>query len=152
VIEGDRTPSSEHELHRIFYTKRNDIAAVVHTHSVYCTVLATLGEGLPASNYLVALAGHDVRCGKYASFGTMELAENTFEAMIDRYAAIMANHGLIAGGTDIANAFNIAEQIEGCAMVYVKARAIGAPVILDSEEMDRMIERFQTYGQVRRKT
>ena len=148
IVDGDRKPSSEHELHRIFYTDRDDIAAVVHTHSVYSTVLATLREGLPASSYLVAFSGYDVRCAEYASFGSMELAKNTFEAMKERNAAFMANHGLIAGGSDILNAFNIVEQIEQCAEVYVKARAIGTPVLLDHDEMTRMIDSFNnSYGQ-----
>ncbi len=147
VVDGNRKPSSECDLHRIFYTRRDDIQAVVHTHSTYSTVLATLREGLPASSYLVAFAGSDVRCGEYASFGTMELAENTFEAMKDRKAALMANHGLLAGGCDILNAFNIAEEIEQCAKVYVLARSIGRPVILSEEEMERMKEKFKTYGQ-----
>ena len=148
IVDGDRKPSIEHELHRIFYTDRDDIAAVVHTHSVYSTVLATLREGLPASSYLVAFSGYDVRCAEYASYGSMELAKNTFEAMKERNAAFMANHGLIAGGSDILNAFNIVEQIEQCAEVYVKARAIGTPVLLDHDEMTRMIDSFNnSYGQ-----
>ncbi|MDO5146635.1 MAG: L-fuculose-phosphate aldolase [Eubacteriales bacterium] len=147
VVDGKRKPSSECDLHRIFYNNRDDIKAVVHAHSTYSTVLATLREGLPASSYLIAFAGKDVRCGKYASFGTPELAEYTFEAMKDRKAALMANHGLISGGGDILNAFNIAEEIEYCAEVYVKARMIGKPVLLDETEMEHMIEKFQTYGQ-----
>ncbi|WP_195268050.1 L-fuculose-phosphate aldolase [Eubacterium sp. 1001713B170207_170306_E7] len=148
IVDGVRKPSSEHELHRIFYTDRDDIASVVHTHSVYSTVLATIREGLPASSYLVAFSGYDVRCAEYASYGSVELAKNTFEAMKDRNAAFMANHGLIAGGSDILNAFNIVEQIEQCAEVYVKARAIGTPVLLDQDEMTRMIDSFNnSYGQ-----
>ena len=153
VVDGKRKPSSEHELHRIFYENREDINAVVHTHSVYCTVLAVLREELPASSYLVAFAGGpNVRCGDYASFGTRELAEITFKAMEGRNAALMANHGLLAGAEDILNAFNIAEQIEGCAEVYVKARMIGKPVILDEKEMETMVDRFRhSYGQKRKK-
>ena len=121
---GKENRPANMNCNRIFYVKRDDINAVVHTHSVYSTVLAVLREELPASSYLVAFAGGpNVRCGEYVSFGTPELAEVTFEAMKDRNAALMANHGLIAGGKDILNAFNIAEQIEGCAEVYVKARA-----------------------------
>ena len=153
IVAGERKPSSEYELHRIFYVKRNDIDAVVHTHSVYATVLATLRQSLPASSYLVAYSGLDVRCADYASFGTYELAERTYEAMIDRYAVLMANHGLLTGSKDILNAFNIAEQIEHCAEVYVKARSIGQPVILDEEEMKRMIVKFNSfYGQRTAKT
>ena len=153
VVDGKRKPSSEHELHRIFYENREDINAVVHTHSVYCTVLAVLREELPASSYLVAFAGGpNVRCGDYASFGTRELAEITYKAMEGRNAALMANHGLLAGAEDILNAFNIAEQIEGCAEVYVKARMIGKPVILDEEEMETMVDRFRhSYGQKKKK-
>lgn len=148
IVDGKRKPSSEHEMHRIFYKKRTDINAVVHTHSIYATVLATLRQPLPASSYLVAFSGLDVRCADYASFGSLELAELTFEAMVDRYAVLMANHGLLTGGSDILNAFNIAEQIEHCAEVYVKARAIGEPVILDEAEMKKMIVKFnKSYGQ-----
>ena len=153
VVDGKRKPSSEHELHRIFYVNRPDINAVVHTHSVYSTVLAVLREELPASSYLVAFAGGpNVRCGDYVSFGTKELAEITLKAMEDRNAALMANHGLITGGKDILNAFNIAEQIEGCAEVYVKARMVGKPVILDDDEMAKMVDVFNhSYGQKKHK-
>ena len=148
VVDGRRKPSSEYELHRIFYVRRQDIDAVVHTHSVYATVLATLRQPLPAASYLVAYSGLDVRCAEYASFGTTELAERTFDAMNERFAVLMANHGLLTGSKDILNAFNIAEQIEYCAEVYVKARAIGDPVILDQKEMEKMIVKFSSsYGQ-----
>lgn len=148
IVDGKRKPSSEYELHRIFYVNREAINAVVHTHSVYATVLATLREPLPASSYLVAYAGLDVRCADYASFGTVELAQKTFAAMEDRNAVLMANHGLLAGGKDILNAFNIAEEIEYCAEVYVRARSIGTPVILKEDEMKKMIVRFnESYGQ-----
>ena len=148
VVDGRSKPSSEYELHRIFYVRRQDIDAVVHTHSVYATVLATLRQPLPAASYLVAYSGLDVRCAEYASFGTTELAERTFDAMNERFAVLMANHGLLTGSKDILNAFNIAEQIEYCAEVYVKARAIGDPVILDQKEMEKMIVKFSSsYGQ-----
>lgn len=147
VVDGNRRPSSEVELHRIFYERRPEIKAVVHTHSTYCTVLATNRMELPASSYLTAFAGKNVRCGEYASFGTKELAENTFRAMEDRYAALMANHGLITGADTLLRAFDIAQQIEFCAKVYVLAKSIGTPVILDDAEMERMVQRFQTYGQ-----
>lgn len=147
IVEGSRKPSSEVDLHRIFYQNREDICAVVHTHSTYCTVLATNHMDLPASSYLVAFAGRNVRCGDYAPFGTRDLAEKTFSAMEGRKAALMANHGLITGGTDIRDAYTVAQQIEFCAEVYVKALSIGKPVILSDEEMDRMIVRFGSYGQ-----
>ena len=151
IVDGKRKPSSEHALHRIFYTDREDINAVVHTHSTYATTLATLGWGLPASNYMVALAGPDIRCAPYASFGTPELAHAAFEYMKDRYCVLLGNHGLVAGSRDIANAFNIASLMEECCETYYLATVAGRANILSPEEMAYMMERFKTYGQVKPK-
>ena len=139
VVDGTRRPSSD--------KNRDDIDAVVHTHSTYCAVLATNREELPPSSYLVAFAGPNVRCAPYASFGTPALAKNAYDYMIDRKAVLLANHGLVAGGSSILKAFQVAEEIEFCAEVYVKARSIGTPVLLSEEEMEYMLVRFQDYGQ-----
>lgn len=147
IVEGRRKPSSELEMHSIFYRKREDINAIVHTHSPFCTTIAALNWDLPAVSYLVAYAGPDVRCAKYATFGTPELANNAFEAMKDRRAVLLANHGLLAGAKDIANAFNIAEEIEFSAEIYYRAKSIGDPVVLSAEEMKLMGEKFKSYGQ-----
>lgn len=147
VIAGDKKPSSEFPMHAIFYQQRTDIDAIVHTHSMHATVLASLRWNLPAVSYLVAYAGKDVRCAEYASFGTSELATNAFEGMKDRQAVLLANHGLLAGGNNIATAFAIAEEIEFCCEVYLKAKAVGEPVILDDNEMAHMAEKFKSYGQ-----
>ncbi|MGO1297194.1 MAG: L-fuculose-phosphate aldolase [Vibrio sp.] len=147
VVDGDRKPSSEWSMHKIFYERRSDIRAVVHAHSTYCTALATLRQPLPASNYLVAFAGYDVRCADYATFGTPELAEAAFAAMIDRRAVLLANHGLLAGAGTLDAAFNIAEEIEHCAKIHCIASSFGQPVLLDHDEMTLMQEKFKTYGQ-----
>jgi len=146
-IDGDKKPSSEVELHRIFYEKREDIDAMIHTHTIYATTLACLNWSLPALHYMVALAGKDVRCAPYATFGTRDLAENAFEAMKDRKAVILANHGLLTGGSSLQEAYNVTEQIEYCAELYYRAKCIGEPVILSDEEMELMKEKFKTYGQ-----
>lgn len=150
IVDGDKKPSSEVEMHRIFYAKRQDIDAIIHTHTMYATTLACLNWSLPPVHYMVALAGLDVRCAKYATYGTKELAENAFEAMEDRYAVLLANHGLLAGAKDLANAFNITEEIEYCAELYYRAKSIGEPVILPEKEMVLMLEKFKTYGQVKK--
>ncbi|MFA5576289.1 MAG: L-fuculose-phosphate aldolase [Tissierellaceae bacterium] len=149
IVEGNRKPSSELEMHSIFYRKRSDIDAIIHTHTVFATTLSCLNISLPPVHYLVALAGLDVRCARYASFGTRELAENAFEAMEDRKAVLLANHGLLAGAGDLANALNITEEIEYCAELYYRAKSIGEPVILPKEEMTFMLKKFKTYGQVK---
>lgn len=146
IVDGERKPSSEIEMHRIFYQQREDINAVVHTHSPFATTVSALHWDLPAASYLVAFAGKNVRCAEYATFGTRELAEKAFKAMKDRKAVLLANHGLLAGAENLEQAFNIAEEIEYCAEIFVRARSIGDPVIIPDPEMEHLVEKFKTYG------
>ena len=149
LIEGLK-PSSELEMHMILYRNRGDVNAVIHTHPVYTTVLACLREDLPAIDYMIAVtAATKVRCAEYASYGTKELAENAYKAMGSSLAVILANHGLTTAGKDIANAFNITVQVEYISNLYIKAKNIGEPIILPDDEMNSMLERFKTYGQIK---
>ncbi len=146
IVEGDAVPSSESDMHRIMYKYRVDLNAVIHTHTTYATTLACLNISLPAVHYLVALAGPDVPCAPYATYGTVELAKNAFETMKNRKACLLSNHGLLAGGPDLATAFTITEEIEFCCELYYRAKSIGEPVILSEGEMTMMMERFKNYG------
>ncbi len=147
VIEGERTPSSEWEMHLMPYRTREDIDAVIHAHTMWATVIACLRWDLPATHYMIAVAGPTVRCAEYATYGTHELALNADKAMKDRKAVLLANHGILAGANDLLNAFNIIEEIEYCSEIYCKAKSIGEPIILPTEEMTKMAEKFKTYGQ-----
>ncbi len=149
VVEGNKKPSSEEAMHRYIYKKRDDLKALVHAHSTYSTSLSLLREPLPPAHYMIALAGYNVRCAEYATYGTEELAENAVEAMEGRNAVLLANHGLLAGAADLANAFNTAEEIEFVAEVYWRAKTIGEPVILPEDEMILMEKKFKSYGQVK---
>lgn len=148
-IEGTKQPSSEYQMHKIFYEKRSDIFSVVHCHSIYSTAISILRENLPASHYMIALAGKNVRCADYATYGTQQLADNAFVAMKDRKAVILANHGLLTGADCIENAFNIAEEIEYVAETFYRAKSIGKPIILEDKEMAKMEKKFKTYGQAK---
>lgn len=147
IVEGKRSPSSEWYMHLIQYQTREDINAVIHAHTTYGTVLACLREPLPATHYMIAVAGKDVRVAEYATYGTTELAINSAKAMENRRAVFLANHGILAGAQDLLNAFNIVEEIEYCSKIYCTAKAIGQPVVLPDEEMELMAEKFKTYGQ-----
>lgn len=147
VLEGDKKPSSELAMHMIFYKNREDINSVIHAHTMYATVLGALRWELPATHYMIAVAGKNVRCADYATFGSNELAENAYKGMKDRKAVILANHGILAGNTDLANTFNIIEEIEYCSEVYYRAKSIGNPVVLDDNEMKFMESKFKSYGQ-----
>ena len=86
------------------------------------SILATCRKPLPATNYMIAIAGGgDVRCSKYATFGTEKLAEYAFEAMENRYACFLANHGLLTCGSNLHDAFSVASEIERLAGLHVGA-------------------------------
>lgn len=148
VIEGNKKPSSEHDMHSIVYRNRSDANAMVHTHALYATTISCLNMDLPAVDYLVAHSGgKNVRCADYATFGTRELAENAIKSMEGRNAVLLANHGMNCVGPTIEKAFAITNQIEFCCRLFWQSSAIGNPVILPDDEMERMVKRFQTYGQ-----
>jgi L-fuculose-phosphate aldolase len=97
---------------------------------------------------MIAITGDDVvPCAPYATFGTQELADHVVRALEGRKACLLANHGMIAAGANLAEAFKIAREVETIAEQYWRALQIGRPVVLDGEEMARVRERFKTYGQ-----
>ena len=147
VIAGKLKPSSEWYLHRAIYVARNDINAIVHVHSPYATGIACTRKPIPAFHYMVTLLGGDtIPCADYASFGTEELAANAVAALKSNMACLLANHGQVAVGENIAVAFRYAGEVENLAHQYCISLLAGGPVLLDSEEMKLNIEKFRTYG------
>lgn len=146
-VEVPKKPSSETAMHLEVYRRRPDVNAVVHAHSVFATTIACMGWELPAVHYLVGFSGYKVPLAKYATYGTPELARNTADALGSFNAVLMANHGLLAVGPTMLGAFSTAEEIELVAQIYVRAKAMGDPVILPKEEMEVVIGKFANYGQ-----
>lgn len=143
-----RRASSEWRFHRELYRVRGDFNAIVHAHAPFATTLACLRRGIPPFHYMIAVAGgRDIRCAPYATFGSPELAALAVAAMADRRACLLANHGMIAAGADIAAALALAIEVEGLAEIYWRALQIGEPVLLSDSEMAEAIEKFRTYGQ-----
>lgn len=147
---GALAPSSEWRLHLDIYRRRDDAGAVVHAHPAQATSLACLGRGIPAFHYEVALAGgHDIRCARYATFGTQELSDNVLEALEGRRACLMANHGLVCLGQDLPAALGMARRVEQLAQMYRQCLLVGEPNLLGAEEMARVVAKFRDYGQPR---
>jgi L-fuculose-phosphate aldolase len=147
IVEGKWKPSSELSFHLALYRKRPEINAVVHTHSVYATTIACLNWEIPAVHYLVAFSGDKVPLAPYATFGSDELATSVGDHIGNYNALLLANHGLVAIGTDIDSAFNVAEEIELVARIYYQAKSIGQPVLVAADEMERVVDKFTSYGQ-----
>jgi L-fuculose-phosphate aldolase len=150
VGQGGRLPSSEWRIHRDIYAAREEAGAVVHAHPMFSTTLAINRMEIPAVHYMIAVAGgNSVRCAGYATFGSEELSRLTLLALLDRKACLMANHGLIALGRNLGDALKVATEIENLAAQYWRALQVGRPVVLDDAEMERVIEKFKSYGQQR---
>ncbi len=152
-IDGDQigselVPSSETPMHLGIY-RSLDVGAIVHVHSSWATTLAVLGEELPPVHYMLAAAGGTVPVAPYAPFGTTELAENAVTAMEEAgtTACLLANHGLVAGGTDLTDAIETAIAVESTARVFLQAQSVGEPVELSTEEFEVAMKQFETYGQ-----
>lgn len=144
-------PSSEWRFHCDLLKAHPEMHAVVHAHSPHATALACLRRGIPAFHYMVAAAGgDDIRCAEYATFGTAELSGHILKAMDGRRACLMANHGQVAMGRDLARAFALAEEVENLARQYLLALSVGEPVVLPAGEMAEVQRRFASYGQSRR--
>ena len=147
IWSGPLKPSSEWRFHRDIYAARPDTGAVVHAHPTHATALAVQRRPIPAFHYMVAAAGgHDIRCAPYATYGTEELSKHALEALQDRQACLLGNHGLIAIGPDLAQAFGLAREVEELSHQYLLALMTGTPVLLDAAEMDRVLEKFKGYG------
>jgi L-fuculose-phosphate aldolase len=145
IIDSGNKPSSEIDMHLMLYEKRDDISSVIHTHSICTSSISCLRIGIPPVHYLIGFAGKDVRCAEYATYGTKQLAVNACMAMEGRKAALLSNHGLVAGADTLKQAFDIAEIVEYCAEIYIKIRSIGDPVLIGEEEMKTVIEKFKNY-------
>jgi len=144
---GKRPPSSEWRFHYDIYRTRTDAQAVVHTHSSFATTLACLGMNIPAFHYMIAVAGgNSIRCAPYATFGTQELSDQALQAMSNRKACLLANHGMIAAGDSLKHALALAVEVEALCEQYWRALQIGKPVILSDAEMEVVLQKFKTYG------
>lgn len=144
LIEGVRRPSTELHMHLAAYQKRADVGAVVHTHSVYATAVACMGWDLQPLHYLIAMAGNIVKCAKYATYGTQELADYAMEALENRGACLLGNHGLLAVGDTLERAFSTAEHLEYVAKLYCVTKGLGQPNILSTEQLDIVMDKFGT--------
>ena len=139
-------PSSEWRFHQDIYLKKKEAKAIVHAHSNYATAISTHGKGIPAFHYMVAMAGgNDIKCAKYATFGTKQLSKNIIKALKNRSACLIGNHGQIAFGKNLDKSFELAQEVENICNQYINALRIGIPKILSKKEMKIVLEKFKNY-------
>lgn len=144
-----RRPSSEWRFHRDILRERTDINVVLHCHSIYATTLACHHKTIPSFHYMTGVAGGTtIRCARYATFGTQALSDAALEALQDRKACLLGQHGQISLGATLEAALWLAVEVETISRIYVQALTLGEPPVLPDEEMERVIEQMRkmSYG------
>ncbi|WP_126444305.1 class II aldolase/adducin family protein [Sulfuricystis multivorans] len=147
MAQGRRKPSSEWRFHRDIYATRPEAGAIIHAHSPFATALACQELDIPPFHYMIARFGGDtVRCAAYATFGTQALSDAIVAALAGRCACLMAHHGMVVFGSDLTEALALAVEFEALCEQYWRVLQLGAPKLLPSDEMARVIEKFKDYG------
>jgi len=140
ILEGTGRRSSEWPMHRRVYDL-TDAGAVIHTHSPFGVTVGTICDEIPAVHYSVLrLGGPTVRVAGYTTFGSDGLAENVTAALEDRFAALLQNHGAVAYGDSIEEAYDRVQLVEWMAEVYWRAKLAGTPRILSAQELAAVSE------------
>ncbi|MGL1834221.1 class II aldolase/adducin family protein [Rhodocyclaceae bacterium SMB388] len=143
-------PSSEWRFHADLYARRPEAGAIVHAHAPFATALACQRLTIPAFHYMIARFGGDtIRCAGYATFGTQQLSDQVIDAIAERSACLIANHGMVVFGRDLAHALDLAIEFEALCEQYWRTLQLGPPVLLSSTEMHEVVERFRWYGKPR---
>lgn len=147
-MQSDPQPSTELPMHLFIYTQRSDVNAVVHAHPPYVTGFATARIPLTECLFpevIVGLGG--VPLADYATPSTDEVAQSLAPFVRTADAIMLANHGAVAYGKDIWDAYFKMEKIEHAAHITFIARMLGGEKLLSSEEIEKLrsISR-QSYG------
>ncbi len=146
IMDYGLNPSSEWKFHQDIYINKPEAIAIVHAHSPYATAVSAHGKNIPAFHYMVALAGgDDIKCADYATFGTKQLSKNIIQALNERKGCLMSNHGQVAFGKNLDQAFELAEEIENICHQYINTIKLGNPKILSFEEMNKILEKTKNY-------
>ena len=148
VAEKGKKPSSEWRFHRDILASQSEVNAVVHTHSMFATTLACLHKDIPPFHYMIAVVGGDtIRCAPYALFGSQALSDNALNALQDRKACLLANHGMIALGRDLEDALAVTVEVENLCEQYWRILQLDTnPPLLSEAEMREVFQQFKGYG------
>jgi L-fuculose-phosphate aldolase len=145
--DSERKPSSEWRFHRDILHARPEVNVVIHAHSMFATTMACLHKEIPAFHYMIAVTGGDsIRCAPYSLFGSQLLSDNALQALQDRRACLLANHGMIVLGGTLDEALDIAVEVENLCEQYWRALQIGEPHVLSDKEMAEVFQSFKGYG------
>lgn len=148
TAEAGKKPSSEWRFHRDILQARPEMHAVLHCHSMFATTIACLGKEVPPFHYMIATGGGDnIRCAPYALFGSQTLSDVAVAALQARKACLLAHHGMISIGKNLAQALAIAVEVENLCEQYWRLLQLGEPRLLSAAQMQEVQDQFLGYGQ-----
>ncbi len=144
---GRRNITTECKMHLAIYSGRNDVRAVVHAHPVYATAFATARVSLESCVLpeIITTLGK-IPLVNYAAPSTDELANEVGRVMKDHNVCLMANHGIVAAGKSVAEAYYHAERAEHYARILFAAKMLGGEKSLDPEAVDQLRKIQNIYG------
>lgn len=143
IVEGKHKPSSEWLLHVEIYKKQPHVNSVIHTHSPYATGFAIVNEEIPLILVeMLPFLGGDVPVARFGMPGTSEVGDHAAEVLVNRNAALLQNHGVVAVGKDTYQAYIRAIYVEDAAKAYHFARLMGMPKLVPAEAEEVLRERY----------
>ena len=145
-VKNHKKPSSEILMHLNIYRNRPEISSIVHCHSIWASILSCSRKNIPAFHYMVAeFGGNDIKCAKYATFGTRKLANNVLEVIKDRNGCLISNHGQLTIANNLDNALNLAVSLEKISKQYFFCHLLKETKTLSSKEMIKVLGLFKEY-------
>ncbi|MHA1896902.1 MAG: class II aldolase/adducin family protein, partial [Promethearchaeota archaeon] len=146
VIEGERNPSVEKNLHLGIYKEREDVGAIIHSHGENSIALSLVKDELPVIvEEFVPYVGGPVKVAEYAEAGSKELAQNILKALEDKNAVIAKNHGNVCCGSHLQGALTVVRMVERVCGIYLKAAPLGEPTSLDEDVIDYEMDMYELF-------
>ena len=153
VVEGKWKPTSEAPMHTLLYREGKDIGAVVHSHAPYATVFALINTPIPVVLVEAACCiGKPVPIAPFYTPGTEELGRIALETMGSGVAVLLANHGLLSVGSNLAQAYETTVAVETTARLVIMARSMNAEPIELHPDIVTMIREVYLQGYKRTPT
>ena len=144
-MKGHRLPSSEMNLHRLILKKRQNLGAMIHTHSPYASTVACTRKTIPViTEEMSQIIGNEVRCTKYIPAGRhMPFAKEVCQTMGNLSSAVLlSNHGAVVGGRDLSEAVVAAQVLEKVSFIFINSKPIGGSKIIPDELIKEERDRF----------
>lgn len=139
IISGKHLPTSEREMHRLIMNKRQDIGAVIHTHSPYAMATAARNEGVPVlTEEMCQLIGGAIPLSSHfvPSHKHLELGEVVSDSVTEANAILIRNHGPVCFGRELEEAKVCCQIVEKSCQIYLQLLASGGEQALEQQYVE----------------